>query len=125
VKQPSSPPFSLNNAVDALLKKECDIYREKGQTHPFIESMGIPAIPFEEPTIEWDAEVAEKLISLRNMRLPISRGVPVRHFSKPVDDKLKIREMVFEGYKNHFIHLLNLTRIQKGYSQLFLSKILW
>lgn len=53
---------------------------------------------FEEPAIEWDTEVAEKLISLRNMRLPVPRGSQIRHFSKPVDDKLKIREMVFEGY---------------------------
>ena len=53
---------------------------------------------FEEPAIEWDTEVAEKLVSLRTMRLPVPRGSRVRHFSKPVDDKLKIREMVFEGY---------------------------
>jgi len=52
IKRPSGPPFTLNNAVDALLKKEFDIYREKGKSHPFIESMGIPAVPFMHEDIE-------------------------------------------------------------------------
>ena len=42
---PSGPGFSLNSAVDALLKKEFDIYRAKNQKHPLMEKYGINAVP--------------------------------------------------------------------------------
>lgn len=38
-------PFSLNSAVDALLKKEFDIHRAKNQQHPLMEKYGIDAKP--------------------------------------------------------------------------------
>ena len=34
IQRPPGYPFSLNNAVDALLKKEFDYYREKELPHP-------------------------------------------------------------------------------------------
>ena len=46
VGQPPGYPFSLNNAVDALLKKEFDTYREEQKPHPFCIENGIEAIPF-------------------------------------------------------------------------------
>ncbi len=46
VGQPPGYPFSLNNAVDALLKKEFDIYREEQKPHPLCIENGIEAIPF-------------------------------------------------------------------------------
>jgi len=46
VKRPSSPPFNLNNAVDALLKKEFDAYRASGTPHPLMKQNGIDAVPF-------------------------------------------------------------------------------
>ncbi|MCR4276427.1 MAG: hypothetical protein NUV90_03515, partial [Candidatus Parcubacteria bacterium] len=33
VKRPSMPAFTLNNAVDELLKREFDIHRAKGSKH--------------------------------------------------------------------------------------------
>ncbi len=45
VAQPPGYPFSLNSAVDKLLKKEFDILREKGETHPLMKQFGINAIP--------------------------------------------------------------------------------
>ncbi len=44
--QPGSLPFTLNTAVDALLKKEFDTYRAKGEPHPIMIEHGINAIPF-------------------------------------------------------------------------------
>lgn len=52
ISQPAGAPFTLNNAVDALLKKEFDGYRETGTIHPFIEQKGIQALPFSHPDIE-------------------------------------------------------------------------
>ena len=45
VGRPPGFPFSLNSAVDTLLKKEFDIYRAKGATHPLIEKYGVNARP--------------------------------------------------------------------------------
>jgi len=46
VGQPPGYPFTLNSAVDKLLKKEFDIYREKQTIHPLMEKNGIKAVPF-------------------------------------------------------------------------------
>lgn len=61
---------------------------------------------FQEPVVEWDEEIAEKMIPLRNMRLPYSKENQIKHFSKPVDEKLAIREMVFEGFKKSLYPLV-------------------
>jgi CRISPR/Cas system-associated exonuclease Cas4 (RecB family) len=45
VAQPPGYPFSLNSAVDKLLKKEFDILREKGEAHPLMKQFDIDAIP--------------------------------------------------------------------------------
>ncbi|MFA6494988.1 MAG: PD-(D/E)XK nuclease family protein [Candidatus Paceibacterota bacterium] len=39
-------PFTLNNAVDALLKKEFDIHRAAGSVHPLLRAYGVTARPF-------------------------------------------------------------------------------
>ena len=54
VSQPPGYPFSLNSAVDKLLKKEFDIHRAKGTTHPLMTSYGIKAVPLAHPMMdEW------------------------------------------------------------------------
>ena len=45
ISRPPSYPFTLNSAVDALLKQEFDIYRADGKKHPLQERYGIDAIP--------------------------------------------------------------------------------
>jgi CRISPR/Cas system-associated exonuclease Cas4 (RecB family) len=52
--QPGSLPFTLNTAVDRLLKTEFDGYRAKKQPHPLMIEHGINAIPFAHPELdEW------------------------------------------------------------------------
>jgi len=46
VGQPPGFPFSLNSAVDKLLKKEFDLHRERQTAHPLMEAQGIRAVPF-------------------------------------------------------------------------------
>ena len=54
VDRPPGFPFSLNSAVDLLLKKEFDSYRAKGESHPVMRSEGIDAIPFQHEKLnEW------------------------------------------------------------------------
>ena len=45
VDRPPGFPFSLNSAVDTLLKKEFDILRKEGKTHSLIEKYGVDAVP--------------------------------------------------------------------------------
>lgn len=45
IGRPPGFPFTLNSAVDALLKQEFDIYRAKGTKHPLIERYGVDARP--------------------------------------------------------------------------------
>lgn len=44
--RPRGPAFTLNIAVDALLKKEFDVHRAAGSKHPLCEQYGIDAVPF-------------------------------------------------------------------------------
>lgn len=54
VDQPPGYPFSLNAAVDTLMKKEFDIHRAKNTIHPLMETYGIDAVPFShEKLSEW------------------------------------------------------------------------
>ena len=52
VGQPPGYPFSLNAAVDLLLKKEFDLHRSQKTRHPLMESYGIKAIPFTHQDLE-------------------------------------------------------------------------
>lgn len=52
--QPPGYPFSLNSAVDALLKKEFDIHRANGSPHPLFKNYGINMVPFQHSKMdEW------------------------------------------------------------------------
>ncbi len=54
VGQPPGYPFSLNSAVDALLKKEFDLHRAKNEPHPLMKSYGLAAVPLaHEKLDEW------------------------------------------------------------------------
>ncbi len=50
--RPPGFPFSLNTAVDALLKKEFDIHRAAGSQHPLMKAYGIDAVPFAHDDLE-------------------------------------------------------------------------
>lgn len=54
VGQPPGPPFSLNSAVDKLLKKEFDLHRAKGIAHPLMSSYGLDLVPYSHKKMdEW------------------------------------------------------------------------
>ena len=52
IGRPPGFPFSLNSAVDALLKKEFDDYRAKGEPHPLMAQAGVNAVPHAHPELE-------------------------------------------------------------------------
>lgn len=54
LSQPPGYPFSLNSAVDALLKKEFDVHRAQQKAHPLMEKYGVNAVPYANPKMdEW------------------------------------------------------------------------
>jgi len=54
--QPPGYPFTLNVAVDELLKKEFDLHRAKKIAHPMMQTYGIDAIPYEHKDLDkWRA----------------------------------------------------------------------
>lgn len=52
VGRPPGFPFTLNSAVDTLLKREFDTYRISGKPHPLIEKYGIDARPVPHKDLE-------------------------------------------------------------------------
>jgi hypothetical protein len=54
VSPPPGFPFSLNSAVDALLKKEFDIHRAGNTAHPLMAAYGLDLVPLQhEKMDEW------------------------------------------------------------------------
>mgnify|MGYP001330069471 CR=1 FL=1 len=51
VRRPPGFSFNLNSAVDKLLKKEFDQYREKNEPHPLIIQNDIDAVPHQIETL--------------------------------------------------------------------------
>ena len=52
IPRTSFPAFTLNNAVDELMKREFDLHRSKGSAHPLMEQYGIDAKPLDDPRME-------------------------------------------------------------------------
>lgn len=52
IRRPPGFPFSLNNAVDLLLKREFDQYRAMGVQHPLQKEAGLDMTPANHPSID-------------------------------------------------------------------------
>ncbi len=52
VGRPPGFPFTLNSAVDTLLKKEFDIHRANNRAHPMMEEYGLKAVPYQHQEID-------------------------------------------------------------------------
>lgn len=52
VKRPDMPGFSLNTAVDELLKREFDLLRQNGQAHELMRRYKIDAVPFKHAELD-------------------------------------------------------------------------
>lgn len=51
IGQPPPAPYTLNSAVDGLLKKEFDAHRAAATKHPLLDHYGVEAVPFDHPNI--------------------------------------------------------------------------
>lgn len=77
VAQPPGFPFSLNSAVDKLLKIEFDVHRANGTSHPLMTHYGVDAIPLAHEKIdEWrDALRGGITFPIDNTNVIITGGI--------------------------------------------------
>lgn len=77
VGQPPGYPFALNSAVDNLLKNEFDLYRQKGQAHPYMNQAGINAVPLKHEKLnEWRDSLRGGVVFLhKKTNLLITGGI--------------------------------------------------
>ena len=60
--RPSMPGFSLNMAVDQLLKNEFDILRKNGESHTLMQKYDIDAVPFNHPDFPaWRDDIYQRV----------------------------------------------------------------
>jgi len=89
LKRPSIPSFTLNKAVDTLLKREFDRYRESQKPHPLFAEAGICAVPYAGPEIDaWRSVMKGIRVFLPKQNTEIS-GAPDDVLQFP-DGKLAI-----------------------------------
>lgn len=75
VKRVSGPSFTLNNAVDELLKREFDTHRANGTTHPLLKAYGLDAVPLDDPRMEeWRDALRRGISTLHEETNLILRG---------------------------------------------------
>lgn len=62
IGRPDMPGWSLNSAVDALLKNEFDAFRDQKKPHSLMSTFNIDAIPFWHPNLHiWRDDVNKKV----------------------------------------------------------------
>lgn len=77
ISPPPGFPFNLNSAVDTLLKKEFDLYRDKKSAHPLMKSFGYSGRPFSHDDLDKWRDSLRRGISFHHLEtnLVISGGV--------------------------------------------------
>src|SRR3989344_1534410 len=75
ISRPDMPGWSLNSAVDNLLKNEFDLLREQQQPHRLMQAYNIDAVPFSHPSFHiWrdDHEMEVYQWIFKQMGFPVS-----------------------------------------------------
>ncbi|EKD56926.1 MAG: hypothetical protein ACD_58C00042G0003 [uncultured bacterium] len=94
ISQPPGYPFSLNSAVDHLLKKEFDIHRAANTRHPLMEAYGIDAITYSHEMLnEW----RENFKGVRYLHKPTNLLITGAVDDIWIDNKTK--ELIVVDYK--------------------------
>lgn len=94
IVQPPGFPFNLNSAVDNLLKNEFDYYRSLQKPHPYIERLGLNAVPFQHEKLDkWRHNFSGVVYQHKALKL---------HLFGAVDDiwiNLDSEELIVVDYK--------------------------
>lgn len=115
VRRPSMPGFSLNSAVDVLLKNEFDLLRKEKQPHELMIMYKVDAVPFEHSDLaEWrddhhsyvGASVVHKPTNLEVCGIvddiwvkPDGELIIVDYKSTSTKDEISLEDKYKQGYK--------------------------
>jgi hypothetical protein len=112
ITRPSMPGFSLNSAVDALMKKEFDLLRKAAKPHALMTKYGIDAVPFVHPDMEtWQSNFVGQQYLHPKTNLIITGAVDdiwvdkqgllyiVDYKSTSTDKELSLDDQYKDGYK--------------------------
>lgn len=113
ISKPSMPGFSLNNAVDELLKKEFDILRAAKVPHALMKAYGIDAVPYKnEKMDEWRDALRRGIAYVHpatNLRITggiddiwqdkQSRLIVVDYKATSTDKEISLDDEYKQGYK--------------------------
>ncbi|MEK7512662.1 MAG: PD-(D/E)XK nuclease family protein [Patescibacteria group bacterium] len=114
IERPPSMPFTLNNAVDTLLKKEFDVHRARNTAHPLMRTYGIDAVPFQHPSIEQWRTALRRGISYHHIPTnflvfgaiddvwvdPKGELMIVDYKATAKQEKVTVAAHLYEGYKH-------------------------
>ena len=95
LKEPSTPGWALNTAVDELLKKEFDLYRKEQKPHPIMIKHNLDFVPFDHKDLNtWRNSLKGGISYLdENTNLVIHGGIDDLWFD------LKEKKIVVVDYK--------------------------
>ena len=118
LKKLDTIPFTLNNAVDDLVKKEFDYHRKKQTPHPLMKKYKINAVPFQHDDIEKWQDSKSRGIQYEHpsLNLKLTGGIDdvwenkktgklimadYKAQSKPTERKINgyLEDVYHEGYK--------------------------
>lgn len=113
--RPSMPGFSLNSAVDVLLKNEFDLLRKEKKPHALMEKYGIEAVPYDHPDLPiWRDDVhqfvgASTLHKPTNLEIcgiiddvwinPKKQLIIVDYKSTSTKEEISLEDEYKQGYK--------------------------
>ncbi len=128
LKDPSMPGWSLNSAVDDLLKKEFDEFRKKQKAHTFVTKNKLNLIPYEHEQMDHWRNALRGGISFldTNTNIEIHGGIDDIWFdpnkkelvvvdykaqsnNRPVETKSYLNNVYHQGYKiqmDIYVHIL-------------------
>lgn len=112
IHRTSLPGFSLNSAVDTLLKKEFDLLRGKGESHELMKQYHINAVPFDHPDMDiWRENFKGKTYHHEGTNLIISGAIDdiwinpkqelmiVDYKSTSTEKEISLQDQYKQGYK--------------------------
>jgi len=142
LKDPSMPGWSLNSAVDELLKKEFDEYRKLQKPHPFILKNNLKLIPFQHEQMDhWRNALSGGISYLdENTNIELHGGLDDIWFdpdkkelvvvdyktqsnNTPVETAAYLRSQYHQSYKvqmDVYVHILRKMKFTVSHTAYFL-----
>ncbi len=116
IARPDIPEYSLNNAVDHLLKNEFDLLREQKKPHRLMQQYNINAIPFWHPNFTFWRDDNQKRIGV--MVLHEKTNLNIHGIIDDIWVNVKNQELYIVDYKSTSANEVSLdSKYKEGYKR--------